>query len=94
MEKTQFLRQNYRLESDGMIKTLNQNFFVRSTKKFQNKLVIENKLSLSDWRGKPMCCSESPKVSRWVGELMAERTDIVKNIFLDPVLEVLKIYFN
>ena len=49
---------------DGAIETLNQNFFRSIYKKnFGNKLVIENKLSLSDRRGKSMQYPESPKVT-------------------------------
>ena len=46
------------------IKTLNQNFFfVDLQKKFRNKSVIGNKLSLSDRRGESMQYPESPKVN-------------------------------
>ena len=53
---------------------MNQNFFWSICKKnFRNKLVIKNKFSLLDRRGKSMCYSESPKVRRlWFGHCTLE----------------------
>ena len=57
---------NYHFESDRSIKTSNQNIFRLIYKKFyQKKFVIENKLSISDQRGKWIHYPELPKVTSY-----------------------------
>ena len=59
---------------------MNQNIFRSIYKKFYpKKFVIENKLSISDWRSKSIHYPESPKVN--TKKLHGSSTD-VKNFYI------------